>query len=91
MTDLTEIRRAGFEDAMRVAGYSRFEWQGDHYKYGDIDDMWRGFSLALDSVVVNLPEAYSYSKAESYPHCARYNECLEECREAIHDAGIKTK
>jgi hypothetical protein len=84
MTDITEIRRAGFEAAMSIAGYSRFGWQGDHYKYGDIDDMWRGFNLALDSVVVELPP-----KFEDVTGLFSYD--ADEVLLRLSAAGVKTK
>jgi hypothetical protein len=84
MDDITEVRRAKFEAAMSIAGYSCFEWQGDHYKYGDIDDMWRGFSLALDSVVVELPKSYQNHLDEDVFDA-------DDVIEAIHAAGVRTK
>lgn len=43
------------------------------------------------SLVVDLPTEYNYAMETNHYHAERYNRAIQECRDAIHAAGVKTK
>jgi len=87
MTDLTEIRRAKFEHAVRRDWSEReavLERLSDGYMHNPIDTAWWGFNAALDSVVVDLPKPYqNHLDGDVFD--------ADDVIEAIQTAGIKTK
>ena len=70
---------------------------GDTYRLSGIAKCWRFWNMALDSVVIELPELRGDSDADDIagvglviPMFDRgYDESLDECRSAIEAAGLK--
>ena len=87
MTDITEIRRAGFEVAYaKKYGKQPGRWGMDQEKYRmeHAEVAWWGYNAALDSVVVDLPKPYqNHLDGDVFD--------ADDVIAAIHDAGIKTK
>lgn len=82
MTDkITEARRAKFEAWEDAGDITR---SGDFYENPYVECAWQGFNAALDSVVVELP---SCDPSEAVQH----GDVINDCRNAIHAAGVRTK
>ena len=79
-----EKMRDDFENAMRLQGYKQFERRGEHYQYDDIQTLWQGFKLGRESLVVELPYG---DPGDVEPRCF----AIDDCRDAIHAAGVRTK
>lgn len=100
VNDIVEARRKAFEVTAREH-YSLHEldhsWSEREQEYHDSDMQiaWEVYNAALDSVCLELPSKISQYNTDSNgyvnPVAAEYDECIEECREAIERAGLKVK
>jgi hypothetical protein len=93
MTDITEIRRAAFEAKYPVPDDVYWGAHVNTYCVSGVADsyscnywmMWDCWNAAIDSVVVELPEAWrSAGSTHELMH-------KHQTVDAIHAAGIKTK
>lgn len=94
MTDLTEIRRKGFEEYVKTANpddyeeYKEklFEWDGDTYVWTWVELDWELWNAAMDSVVVELPPCLDVGNDFGKGHMVG----VLETKKAILSAGVKT-
>lgn len=89
MSDIKQ-RMAAFEEAARKEGYTDFTLSsnGKGYSLWDIDELWCGFNMAIDSLHLVLPEP-------KLTPLAKYEDVLSdykrEVQKAIEDAGLSMR
>lgn len=97
--ELIEARRKAFEVWAEISGlnvtrstvdmmFGSGERVGAGEYFQPTKLTWQAWQAALDSVVVELPEP---ANPEYHEGDDQHNITLEDCRNAIHAAGIKAK
>lgn len=85
-----EEQRARFEAWLESAGFDVRRYHHiDGYHGNEQMAAWEAWQAALDSAFVELPGYISSASNEGYMD--GWNAALDECQDAIHAAGVKTK
>lgn len=85
-----EEQCARFEAWLESAGFDVRRYHHiDGYHGNEQQAAWEAWQAALDSVRVELPDYIGSAGNEGYMD--GWNAALDECQDAIHAAGVKTK
>lgn len=67
------------------------EYSGLAYLHG----CWIGWKASRESLVIEMPSKISEFNTSTTgyarPEAEHYDEAIDDCREAIHEAGVRTK
>ena len=86
----TQDQRAKFEEWLELAGFDVRRYHHiDGYHGNEQQAAWEAWQAAIDSVCVDLPDYIGSAGNEGYMD--GWNAALDECQDAIHSAGVKTK
>jgi hypothetical protein len=86
---MSESMREDFEAAyMERYGRKPALWNGIAYLDAHANGAWFGWQASRAALRVELPLPV---KRAHHEYDLRYNEALDNCEEAIHAAGVKTK
>lgn len=81
--------------SLKQYSFDKYPADGDEYDAIPLQAAWDAWQASRESLVIELPDADEpgyHSPGHPNQHCAiGFNHSLDQCREAIHEAGVKTK